>query len=327
MTKSGAVSCGVTALSALVLSNPSAAAPPKVERVAYGGWAHCIRLSNAEVELIATLDVGPRIIRFGFTGDRNEFAEFAEDMGKTGGDEWRLYGGHRLWHAPEEKPRTYFPDNAPVAVREVDGGVELTPPVETTTGIQKRISVLLDGDANRVRVIHGITNTNLWAVSLAPWSLSVMAPGGHAIIPHEGFRPHTEVLLPARPLVLWYYTDMSDPRWTWGRQYIQLQQDPGNPAPQKLGAMIRAGWAAYSNEDHLFIKRFPFVEAGAYLDYGCNAEFFTNERMLEVESLGVRVTLEPGQTVEHEEVWTLHRGLPELRTDAQIEANVLPLVR
>ena len=29
------------------------------------------------------------------------FKEYDEQMGKTGGDEWRIYGGHRLWIAPE----------------------------------------------------------------------------------------------------------------------------------------------------------------------------------------------------------------------------------
>ena len=31
------------------------------------------------------------------------------EKGKTGGSEWHIYGGHRLWHAPEVMPRTYYP--------------------------------------------------------------------------------------------------------------------------------------------------------------------------------------------------------------------------
>jgi hypothetical protein len=62
----------------------------------YAGWERCVRLSNGIVELVATMDVGPRIIRFGFIGGDNEFKEYPEMLGKTGGDEWRIYGGHRL---------------------------------------------------------------------------------------------------------------------------------------------------------------------------------------------------------------------------------------
>ncbi len=41
----------------------------------YRGWSNCHRVTNGRVELIATGDVGPRIIRFGFTGGANLFGE------------------------------------------------------------------------------------------------------------------------------------------------------------------------------------------------------------------------------------------------------------
>src|SRR5882724_1631173 len=84
----------------------------KIEKINYGGWANCLRLSNRLIDLVATTDVGPRLIRFGFVGQRNEFREFPGMLGKRGGRRWRIYGGHRLWMAPEALP--YFPDNRPV---------------------------------------------------------------------------------------------------------------------------------------------------------------------------------------------------------------------
>jgi len=331
MNKVAAMSYGVSAMSALALSGPlnGQGLPPGVgcERVAYGGWENCVRLSNSEVELIATIDVGPRIIRLGFTGDRNEFAEYKDMMGKTGGDEWRIYGGHRLWHAPEVKPRTYYPDNAPVEWSIVEGALQLTPPPEADCGIQKQILVTLEGRTNRVRLVHRITNKNQWPVELAPWSLSVMAPGGRAIIPQEPFQSHEGALLPARPMVLWFYTNMADPRWTWGSKYIQLRQDAAATTPQKLGARISNGWAAYVSGDHVFVKRFPLVDEAKYPDFGCNAEFFTNAVMLEMESLGPLGVLQPGETVEHVEVWSLHRGVDVGTTDEDIGRALSPLVK
>ena len=40
----------------------------RVEKVEYKGWPNCYRVSNGEVELVVTSDVGPRVIRFGFVG-------------------------------------------------------------------------------------------------------------------------------------------------------------------------------------------------------------------------------------------------------------------
>ena len=33
----------------------------KIERIQYGGWPNCFRVSNGKIELIVTGDVGPRI--------------------------------------------------------------------------------------------------------------------------------------------------------------------------------------------------------------------------------------------------------------------------
>src|SRR5664279_5701904 len=85
-----------------------------IETVDFGGWPNCIRLSNGEIELIATTDVGPRIIRLGFVGGQNLFHNYPSTLGRIGDREWNNYGGHRLWHAPEVFPRTYAPDNVPV---------------------------------------------------------------------------------------------------------------------------------------------------------------------------------------------------------------------
>ena len=71
-------------------------------------------MANADVELIVTLDVGPRVIRYGAPGGPNLFGESAEQLGKSGEPSWMPRGGHRLWTAPEDKTRTYAPDNRAV---------------------------------------------------------------------------------------------------------------------------------------------------------------------------------------------------------------------
>ena len=137
-------------------------------KTAYKGWPNCHQLSNGLVDLIATTDVGPRIIRFGFSDGDNMLKECAETLGKTGGDTWNIYGGHRLWHAPEADPRSYEPDNTPIALEEHKGFVRLVQPTEKTTGIQKEIDVYLDPKAAHARLVHRLRNTNLWPVELAP---------------------------------------------------------------------------------------------------------------------------------------------------------------
>lgn len=299
-----------------------------MDRIPYQGWQNCVRLSNGEVELIATADVGPRIMRFGFIGAENEFVEFPDDLGKTGGSVHRMYGGHRLWHAPEDMVRTYVPDNDPLTVQELDGGgVRLTQPMEKTTFIQKEMDVTLVSKVNEVMIIHRMYNRGLWPVSLALWGLTQMARGGVGIFPLPPRGSHSEHLLPSSRLAIWAYTDMSDPRWTWGKQFILLQQDPQQAAPQKFGFTSKDGWMAYARKGHLFVKYFPPVEEKHYPDLGVNAEAFTNDEILELETLSPLVNVAPGESVEHIERWLLVKGIKEVRSEADVVREVLPIIR
>ncbi|HUJ11311.1 MAG TPA: hypothetical protein VL171_14940 [Verrucomicrobiae bacterium] len=294
----------------------------------YKGWPNCYRLANETIELIVTTDVGPRIIRFGFVGGDNEFVEFPDQLGKTGGKEWRIYGGHRFWHAPEVEPRTYFPDNDPVRLEQHDGFVRVIQPIESTTGIQKEIDIRLHPKDARVETVHRLRNCGLWDVELAPWALSVMACGGTAIVPLPSRGSHGKHLLPENSLTLWKYTNMGDPRWTWGNKFILLRQDSTPTVlPQKIGVMTSEGWAAYARDGHLFLKQFQYVAGVPYPDFGSCVEVFTNHEILEVETLGPLVTLRSGAHVEHTERWFLFRDVPVPKNDADVEKHILPKVK
>ena len=91
--------------------------------------------------------------------------------------------------------------------------------------------------------------------------------------------------------------------------------------------MNKPGWAAYTLNGDVFIKRFPCDVDGVYPDFGCNFESFTNADMLEVESLGAMTTLPPdGGTVGHMEDWYLFKA--EVGQDeAAIDKALQPLLK
>jgi hypothetical protein len=299
----------------------------KIEKTSWGGWPNCYRISNGEVELIVTSDIGPRIMRYGFVGGQNFFKNFEESMGKTGESEWMLRGGHRIWAAPEVEPRTYAPDNGPVGIK-VEGGVlTATQPVEALTGLQKEITVKLAASGTGVEVIHRMKNTLVWDIEVAAWAVSMMAQSGVGI---TGFPPrgkHPEMLAPTNPLVMWAFTDLTDPRWKFTRKYLMLRQDPNNTVPQKLGHFNPKTWGAYLLGHELFIKRFDAEAGRPYADFGCSYETFTRNEMLEMETLGPLTKLAPGASLEHVERWTAHRGI-ELRefTDEELDRVIAPLL-
>ncbi len=295
------------------------------EKYSYGGWPGCIRLSNEEVELIITTDIGPRIIRFGKIGGQNMFREFKDQLGKKGGEEYRLYGGTRFWHGPEANPRCYFPDNNPLNYSWDGKTLSLLQEKESTTGIQKEVMIKFASENGSVKISYRIHNRTLWDIKLAPWILSIMNLGGRGIIPHEPFQTWEERLAPVRPLVLWGYTTMDDPRWIWGRKYIQLRQDHKSTTRQKLGILNTLGWAAYILNDQIFIKRYNYEPEAEYTDFGVNTEIYTDADIFEVETLGPLAKIEPGKYMDYKENWYLFDAVLE-EEEQSIDDNLISLV-
>jgi hypothetical protein len=297
-----------------------------VEKVNYLELPNCYRLSNGTIEVIVTTDVGPRILRYAFLGGENVLGEWPDLKVVSELGEWTAYGGHRLWTAPEAMPRTYAPDSLPVEFRIDDAlGIRLLQPVEPATGIQKEVGVTLDAKGSRLTVRHKVTNRGYWSVELAPWAITIMRYGGTTILPQEPYRSHDEYLLPARPMTLWHYTDLSDPRWTLGRKFVRLRTDDTMEAPQKIGIANKLGWAAYLRSRTLFLKRVAYRENALYPDYGSNVETYTAGSFVEVETLGPLERLQPGQSTEHTEIWSLHANVETGTSEADLEAALAPI--
>jgi hypothetical protein len=296
------------------------------EQVEYGGWTNCYRLSNGIVDVVISGGFGPRILRYGFVGQPNELAELYDAARATPPDQFRLYGGHRFWHAPEAHPRTYYPDNAPIDITFADGVLTASAPVEHTTAMQKTLHLSLDPASPRVLVTHSLTNHGAWAVQVAPWALTCMAAGGTGILPLPPRGSHTDNLLPSSHLMLWAYTDLSDPRWTFTPDAVLLKADPTRDTPQKIGAPVTPEWLAYARDGRLFVKQFEHLAGATYPDGGCSAELFVINFMLEVESLAPLATLDAGATVDHVESWTLLADVPEPRTAADVAQHIRPRI-
>jgi hypothetical protein len=287
----------------------------KMDKVEYRGWMNNLKLSNGDVELVVTMDVGPRVISYRLAKGKNVFKEYEDQLGKTGEREWMIRGGHRLWVAPEDPKRTYVLDNAPVSHQVVSPGVvRFRPGPEATYGLQKELEVRLAPKGTEVTVVHRITNTARQGTDLAVWALSVMAPGGVEIIPlppkgkHPGSAKNAKSpadFAPNQVLALWPFTDLKDPRLEIGTQFITLSQDPKATGPTKLGLLHKVGAVGYLNGDTLFVKHVPYVEGGVYPDGGVNFETFTNEDMLEIETLGPVYRVNRGRVAEHTERWEL----------------------
>jgi len=277
--------------------------------------ANCLILANSVAELALSLDYGPRVLGYCLKGHENVFKTYPEQLPGSGETGWMIRGGHRLWVAPETAA-TYVADNSAVtAERLSELAVRLTPAPETDNGIQKQLDVELAPHASTVTLTHRVTALQDLAAPISAWALTVMKPGGVAVVSQPPLRPHPGDLdnnvdttdqdyQANRQLALWHYTDPGDARFDWTADSLRVSQQAGMKST-KIGLQQTLGSVSYEVDGCCFTKSVPFTAGATYPDRGCNLEIFTNGEMLELETLSPLTQLQRGDLLVHTEIWSL----------------------
>ena len=288
----------------------------KIKKITFQGWKNCIELTHGEFRIVVTTEVGPRIVG-AFLGPKGENLLYLDKklLGTSNQTVWTNYGGHRIWHAPEDSVRSYCPDTRRVVVAELrDGGISFMAPREELTGIVKTINVYPEGE-NSFRIEHQIRNEGLWDIEAAAWGITQLMPGGTAILP---MNHGPEGLVPNRSINFWPYAKPTDTRFVYGNEFVLVKQT-AKGAPTKIGLNSGEGWCAYINKSTAFIKQFQYFDENEYPDLGSSIEVYTEGGYLELETLGPLAILEPGDEVTHSEYWTAAEVEPmELNNDEDV---------
>jgi len=279
----------------------------------------CVTLKNDSLSLMVTQSVGPRIISLRLNGGENLFAELPEGtLDCPGVGKFHFYGGHRLWHAPEEPARTYLPDDQPVEIVQVENSLKVSQQVEVQTGLEKSMRIFLPDDSPKVIIRHTLSNQGPWPVECAPWAITQLKLGGIAVLPQ--CTQDTGVLA-NRSLAVWPYTDIKDAHIQWGNRFIFVRADLESGAV-KLGFPNPRGWLAYWLNGTLFVKKADFDPAAHYYDFGSSSECYCDHRFLELETLAPRLTIPLNGSVSHTETWEVFKDIDFSPDETAVQALV-----
>ncbi len=282
-------------------------------------FGNCLKLANGQVEVLVAIDYGPRIVSFKKINDENLLYEDIDGSIQNNSPEieniyglgkvWQGKGGHRFWIAPEIMPFTYYPDDSLVKYEIEEKLIRLFQEPQVENGIQLTVELILEEKEAKMRINHIVKNVSSSPMEIAPWAITVMVGGGVEIIPRTSRR---EEFLPNMCLAIWPYTDLQDDRISFGKDYIALKQKEFEPnsfqkkSKLKIGISNEEGWAAYIVQGQMFKKEFAYDREGVYPDYGVSYETYTDDKILEMESLGCLEILGPGEETSHEETWSIH---------------------
>ena len=122
-------------------------------------------------------------------------------------------------------------------------------------------------------------------------------------------------LLPNRPIAFWPYTDINSPHLKLTNAHIFVHATMTAGA-MKIGFPNPHGWMAYWLEGMLFVKTAVFQPNATYYDFGSSSECYCNDKFLELETLGPRTIIQPGDSVTHRELWYVFTDVPMTSPEA-----------
>lgn len=285
------------------------------EIASFKDYGKCVEISNGEITALVTVEIGPRIISFGYAGSQNFMNANREALGGLPMDKpytdffgegrrWENLGGHRIWLSPESYPETYTPDDKPCSYKVTENGAIFTYAKDSEIGVAKTMEIKMDADDTNMQVVMSVENITDKPMDFAVWALSVCNAGGSLILPMNTVDTG---LLPNRKVAVWPYTDMSSELIYWGKKYITVTQRPCDKEyKHKIGVDLNCGMAFYVLGDEVLCKRFDTNHPdGNYPDGGCSFETYVCDQMLEFETLGELKTVAPGEKNVHIEHWSL----------------------
>lgn len=266
-------------------------------------WGRVLWISDGKIEIAVALDFGIRIVHLACAGCENLFYEQPNDCsdGFTEG-QWRLYGGHRLWLAPESYA-SYYPDNAPVRYSVCDEGILFEQELDPFLQVYKRLllNICLDG---AVRIEQHIQNASDQIIEGAAWGVNTLDGGGEAEIVF-GCKD-CACFNPQRVISLWSDTSLSDPRLQFEKDRVIARHLPLDNY-LKIGLYSNPGKAIFRNKGQCFELTYDAEAMELYPDCGCNFELYMCRQFMELESLGKKARILPGQSAAHVEVWRLDK--------------------
>jgi hypothetical protein len=252
--------------------------------------------------------------------DVNMFHQRKGQQGLVNGKDWMIYGGHRLFHSPQMGFRPNQVDNSPVPYVINKNAIEMTVPEELETKIQKSLYITIADEEPRIMVRHRIYNRGLWPIQLATWALSCMREDGLTILPVP--QEQTPDYFPNFSITFWPWTKPNDRRFVLGEKYMTLRQDTKHKDWFKIAFRNTEGWGAYLYGGYLFVKMYLPEPGVEYPDGNSSFAIYTDDDMVELETMGPLKTIAPGEYTEHTEGWYLCKDIPVPADEKAIEETI-----
>lgn len=304
-------------------AQPADAQPDGAAVVSFYGYDDCIRLHNTNTQVTLCPAAGGRVLQYSLNGTEALYLP-AGDEGWT--SESGREGGRMTAGRFDIGPEQTIPAHPQLWSGHWSGKISgprsalLVSGKNQPTGVQLTREFVLAKDSSRLACTQTIRNVSDDTKEYCHWSRTFAHGGGICLIPlTEPSRfPHRYVMYGPGPAINF---QPDDPHIQVRDGFLEITAAPQYP---KLGMDSYAGWFAYlMKNDVMFIKQFPTFPDRVYNEVAglTMSIWYPDGPMCELEPIGPRERLRPGESASFTETWWLlpHR-FPPAGTSVDIDS-------
>lgn len=284
----------IACLLVTLIISPFAEAAEKARVVSFHGYDDCIRLENGTTR-VTLGTAGGRVLEYAYKGQNVLYLSDDKSMSAGRfdiGPEQIIPRHPELWSGKWTGSIT-----GPRSAR-------LTSVKDTPTGVQLVRDFRLDEKSSRLECKQTIKNVSEKTVEYCHWSRTFALGGGICLIPLTEPRrfPNGYVMYDLTPAIMFRPVD---PNIRVRDGFLEITGAPKFP---KLGMDTREGWFAYlMKNDLMFVKEFPVFPERSYNEVAglTMSIWYPNRPMVELEPIGPREKLTPGESSSFTETWRI----------------------
>jgi hypothetical protein len=290
-----------------VLLTPAVAQSDGAEVVSFYGYDDCIRLHNNTTQVTLCPAAGGRVLQYAINGkDALYLPPGSEGWTNESGQQGGSMAAGRFDIGPEQTTPGHPGLWSGRWTGTITGArtARLVSAKDQPTGVQLIRDFVLANDSSQLACTQTIHNVSKETKEYCHWSRTFALGGGICVIPlTEPSRfPRGYVMYGPGPVINF---EPDDPHIHQRDGFLEITAAPQFP---KLGMDSYAGWFAYlMKNDVMFVKQFPTFPDRVYNEVaGLTMSIWYPDRpMCELEPIGPRERLAPGESASFTETWWL----------------------
>lgn len=298
--------------------------PDGTSRVDFFGYENCVALSNETTRVVLCHQAGGRVLEYSLNG-KNAIYLDPDSAGAMPSDGGRGMTGGRIDIGPElvvpPRPKLWSGE----WTVEITGPRKavMTSQFDESVGVRLKRDFELDDATSQLRVTQTIINESDSTKEYCHWSRTFGQGYGIVVIPlsKPSRMPNSYVMYEEGSLI---NAKPEDPNIRLRDGFLEILGPPRKP---KLGMDTAAGWFSYlMPNDLVWTKKFDVDRDRVYNELaGLTMSIWYPDRpMVELEPIGPREILKPGEQASFTETWFLSEF--EFPKDKVVDLNAVERV-